>query len=74
MGVEENSPALTNCYLIVIDEITEVHFKKSSNSMRVYLNICANFYSAEDMTYSGRTLSLNLVELENISSTVYRTN
>ena len=42
--------------------------------MRVYLNVCANFYSAETMTYSGRTLSLNLVELENISSSVYKTN
>ena len=70
---EENSSAMANCYMVLLEEITDLHHKKSKDSMRIYLGVTANLYSGQEINYFGRSLSPNIVELVKTSSSVYRT-
>ena len=71
LASEEESTANTNCYLIMIEEITDIFHKKNHSNERVYLEVVANVY---DGGYQARTLTLNVLELESSSGTHYKTN
>ena len=56
---EEDNSKSSSFYLLRVDEVCDIPYKKSNNSHKLYLKVCANLLDKENDSYRCRTIHFN---------------